>query len=160
MDETIGYAKKGFLDYYDVAKFQLEIDCQEVLEELEKRNKDTKAALKQFEDHLELNESIYLKSMKNLNDFIKENPNLNNLSATELIQRFIQSTLYLRRKDIRVEANKHVVGLFFHANWYLSLNQINFIKFKLLKDELTKDIQLSLDQVFLKNISNIKLIYN
>ena len=71
MDETIGYAKKGFLDYYDVAKFQFEIDCQEVLEELEKRNKDTKAALKQFEDNLELNESIYRKAMKNFNDFIK-----------------------------------------------------------------------------------------
>ena len=103
MDETIGYVKKGFLDYYDIAKFQLEIDCQEVLEELEKRNKDTKAALKQFEDNLELNESIYRKAMKNFNDFIKENPNLDNKSQTELMQRFIQSTLYLRRKDINPE---------------------------------------------------------
>ena len=180
MDETIGYAKKGFLDYYDVAKFQLEIDCQEVLEELEKRKKDTKVALKQFEDNLELNESIYRKAMKNFNDFIKENTTLDNLSATELMQRFIQSTLYLRKKDIdpflfgeddgeeseegvsdTIEqeedgssnvVGKNVVGLFFHANWYLSSNQVNFIKIKLLKNELTKDVQLFLDEVTYRNI--------
>ena len=129
MDETISFVKKGFLDYYDIAKFQLEIDCQEVLEELE----NTKGVLKQFEDNLELNESIYRMAMKNFNDFIKENPNLDNQSQTELKQRFIQSTLYLRRKDINpelfgeddddttdqeedgfsnnIEANKHVVGV-------------------------------------------------
>ena len=69
--------------------------------------------------------------MKNLNDFIKENTNLDNLSATELMQRFIQSTLYLIKKDIepsfygnsiinnKIEAN--VVGVFLHSKWYLSI---------------------------------------
>ena len=36
-----------------VSTMMIQIDCQEVLEELE--NKDTKAALKQFEYFLELN---------------------------------------------------------------------------------------------------------
>ena len=143
-----------------------------MLDELRKRNKDTQEALKQFEDLIAKNESIFEEAMKSLNDSIQ--------SAQELIKRHIQSTIYFKRTDLlpietesedeedqeedvssfKEEANQNVVGVFFHANWYLSSNQINFIKFKFLKNELTKDIQLSLDEVSLKNISNIKLIYN
>ena len=59
------------------------------------------------------------------------------------------------------EANKNVLGVFFHANCFLSANQVNFIKLKLLKEELTKDIQLSLDQVTLERIFyNIEYMSN
>ena len=155
-DEKIGLAKKEMLDYYDVTKYELEIDCQEVLEELRNKNKDYKAVLKQFEDLLELNESIYRKAMQNFNDFIKENNDLDHLCANDMMQKFINSTLYFKSKDNRMgypedEANKKVVGVFVHANRFLSSNKLNFIKIKLLKKELTKDIQLSLDEVNVKN---------
>ena len=225
MDELIYQAKKGIIEYYNESKFQIEIDCQEVLEGLRKRNKDTKEALKQFEDLIAKNESIFEEAMKSLNDSIQ--------SAQELIKRHIQSTIYFKRTDLRSienadddeddsndeedgssdeeeqvgvevdaqdgssekeeeedivdqddgeddsineeetmdqeedgssneeEDNKKFVGVFVHANWFLSANQVNFIKLKLLKEELTKDIQLSLDEVTLERIFyNIEYMSN
>ena len=116
-----------------------EIDCQEVLEDLRQQNKDTKAALKQFEDLIKQNESVFEEAMKSLNDSIQ--------SDSGLIKSHIQSTIYIKRKDVRRIHDKYVAGVFVHANWFLSPNQINFIKIKLLKVEMTKDILLCLDEV-------------
>ena len=157
MDELINQAKEGKIQYYNESKFRLEIECQEVLEELRKKNKKTKGALKQFEYLIEENKNIMNEAMKSIND---------SFSAHEFInKRHIQSTIYFKRTEVRwiesdddqnkeetmdqdeEEAKKNVVGVFVHANWFLSANQLNFIKLKLLKNNLTKDIQLSFDQV-------------
>ena len=58
-DELIYQVKKYIMDYYDIAKFDIEIDYQEVLEEMSKANQDSKEALKKFVELLGINDSVY-----------------------------------------------------------------------------------------------------
>ena len=154
-DELIYQAKKGIIDFYDDTKFdQLEIDCQEVLERLEKNQKDTTDVLKQFEDLLKRNNDVYEMVMNKFNQFTEstELNLINQIGFEELMDRFIHSTVYINRKSFSTCKGKRWdsedgVGVFIHFDWRLTSNQLNYIKFSMLRDELTKDIKLCLDEV-------------
>ena len=79
MDEKSSFTKKGFLDYYDDSSFYKDV-------------------LKQSEENLELNESIYRKAMKNFNDFIKENPDRSRQSKSTWIDLKIYSIHFVSKK--------------------------------------------------------------
>ena len=164
-DELIYQAKKAIMDYYDDTKFQLEIDCQEVLERLEKNQKDTTDVLKQFEDLLKRNNDVYETVMNQFNQFIEniEENLLNQMSLNELMDKFIQSTIYINRKTFSTKKwirnreqrwdSEDGVGVFVHFGLHLTPNQLNFIKVCMLREEFKKDIKLCLDEVIniLKN---------
>ena len=158
-DELIYQAKKAIMDYYDDTKFQLEIDCQEVLERLEKNQKDTTDVLKQFEDLLKRNNDVYETVMNQFNQFIEniEENLLNQMSLNELMDKFIQSTIYINRKTHITYTESTLfkprwdsedgVGVFIHFGFHLNSNQLNLIKLIILRDEFTKDIKLCLNEV-------------
>ena len=163
-DELIYQAKKAIMDLYDDTKFELEIDCQEVLERLEKNQKDTTDVLKQFEDLIKRNNDVYEMVMNKFNQFIEniEENLLNQMSLKELMDKFIQSTIYINRKTHATESSityckqrwdsEDGVGVFIHFGLHLTPNQLNLIKVIILRDEFKKDIKLCLDEVnMLKN---------
>ena len=140
------------MDYYDIAKFDIEIDCQDVLEEMSKANKDSKETLKKFEELLQINDGVYRQTMGKFNEFLVNLENIANKSKDELIQMFIKSTFYIIRKDILIVEDDEIVdenkvGSFFQFNWFLNKKQLDYIKVFRLKDELKKDIELCLDEV-------------
>ena len=158
-DELIYQAKKAIMDYYDDTKYQLEIDCQEVLKELEKNQKDTTNVLKQFEDLIKRNNDVYETVMNQFNQFIEniEENLLNQMSLKELMDKFIQSTIYINRKTYATKSWEGIheqrwdsedgVGVFIHFGFHLNSNQLNLIKLILLRDEFKKDIKLCLNEV-------------
>ena len=91
-DELIYQVKKYIMDYYDIAKFDIEIDCQDILEEMSKANQDSKEALKKFVDLLQTNHSVYRQTMDKFNEFLVNLENIANKSKDELIRMFIKST--------------------------------------------------------------------
>ena len=157
-DELIYQAKKAIMDYYDDTKFQLEIDCQEVLERLEKNQKDTTDVLKQFEDLIKRNNDVYETVMNQFNQFIEniEENLLNQMSLKELMDKFIQSTIYINRKTHKTKSwilnneqrwdSEDGVGVFIHFGFHLTPNQLNFIKIIIFR-ELRDDIKLCLNEV-------------
>ena len=156
-DELIYQAKKAIMDYYDDTKFQLEIDCQEVLERLEKNQKDTTDVLKQFEDLIKRNNDVYETVMNQFNQFIEniEENLLNQMSLNELMDKFIQSTIYINRKTYKNLGpiyekrwdSEDGVGVFIHFGFHLNSNQLNLIKLIMLREEVKKDIKLCLNEV-------------
>lgn len=149
----ISEVKQAILDCYDETKYRIEIDCQEVLEELRKRNQDTKLVLNRFEHSLELNENHLNEALNRFNEFIKNPDNLANKTKPELIKTHVHSTIYLKYKDIRKEEayeDEANVGMLFHFDWFINKNQINFIKVKMLKRKITKNIEFCLDEEFIR----------
>ena len=162
-DELIYQSKKGIIDFYDDTKFELEIDCQEVLERLEQKQKDTTNILKQFVDLLKRNNDVYEIVMNQFNQFIEstEENLLNQSSLNELMDQFIQSTVYISRishlnnaKSYQLKwGSEDGVGVFIHCDYRLTPNQLNFIKVRMIRDEFNKDIKLCLDEVNFENIN-------
>ena len=160
-DELIYQAKKAIMDYYDDTKFELEIDCQEVLERLRQKDNDTTKCLKQFIDLLKQNNDVYEKVMNEFNQFIDstEENLLNQMSFKELMDQFIKSTVYINRithltniRSINMNfkqrwASEDGVGVFMQFDFHLTPNQLNFIKIHMLRDEFKKDIKLCLNEV-------------
>ena len=151
-DELIYQVKLYIMDYYNIAKFDIEIDCQEVLEEMSEANQDSKTALKKFEELLQINDGVDRQTMNKFNEFLVNLENIANKSKDELIQMFIKSTFYIIRKDILIVEDDEIVdenkvGSFFQFNWFLNKKQLDYIKVIRLKDELKKDIEFCLDEV-------------
>ena len=177
-DQLICETKIAIMDSYDDTKYKIEIDCQDVLKSLSDKNKDTKDVLKQFEHSLKLNEDIHNHTMLRFNDYIANEENLENKTKADLMKIHMHSTLYLIRKDMRKksEFNQTIeednedetieeeggVNALFHCNWFLDENQINYFKVRWLKRELTKDINLCLNEVNykLKYFFKITFVFN
>ena len=174
-DELIYEAKKAIMDFYDDTKFQLENDCQEVLERLKKKQKDSTKVLKQFVDLLKRNNDVYEIVMNKFNQFIEHTEEIlvTQSSFKELMDRFVQSTFYINRKthiskiwrniNFRVRPKLQVhqqrwdsedgVGVFIYCDFHLDPNQLNFIKVCMLRGECKKDIKLCLNEVNFENIN-------
>ena len=132
-DELIYQVKKYIMDYYDIAKFDIEIDCQDVLEEMRKANQDSKEALKKFEDLLQINANVYRQSMDKFNELVGNLENIANKSKDELIRMFIKSTFYFKRNDIHIYVDNEIVdensvGVFFQFDYFLNKKQLDYIK--------------------------------
>ena len=147
-DQLIYETKIAIMDLYDDTKYAIEIDCQEVLNKLRDQNKDTKEVLSQFEGLLKQNNNIYEQTMLRFNAYIEnvEEEYLASKTKEDLIKSHVHSTLYLVKKDLQ-ETSEDGVGVLFHCNWFLDINQANFIRACRFKKKLKKDIRVSLNEV-------------
>ena len=161
-DILIEAVRQGITEYYDIVKFDMETDCQDVLERERVKRKSTRVTLRKFESLMQQNELILNSALDTFNAFFdnhKETSMLANQNPFDLIQSFIQSTIYIQRIHLR-QADKFDpkptpqydplnwgVGALVHFDWFLNEKQLSLIKVLLLKDDYKMNIKLCLDEV-------------
>ena len=146
-DFKIEKTKNEMNNYYDAIKNLIDIQGQIVLEKIRNANRCQEVSLATYLKFINRIESIQNGVMRKFNLFVESNAEkAQNMSKEELFRSHVESIVFLNYEDLTESAGDEV-GVFVHLAWFLKQNQIDFIKKTLMKEELTKDLQITLNEV-------------
>ena len=146
-DFKIEKTKNDMNNYYDAIKSLIDIQGQIVLEKIRNANRCQEVSLATYLKFINQIESIQNGVMKKFNLFVENNAEkAQNMSKEELFRSHVESIVFLNYEELKQSAGDEI-GVFIHLAWFLSQNQIDFIKKTLMKEELTNDLQITLNEV-------------
>ena len=147
--EKINFEIKNEINlYYDLIKGDIDYFCQSKICKMEQNEMDTKEVKAIYLKWIKIVETIQNKVMDAFKNFISIQSNLFNKSKLDLLHSHLKSVMFIPEKDISERKQwQFPLGLLIQCDWWLSANQLDFIRSHLVKPELWKNIKLCLEEV-------------
>ena len=140
-DFKIEKTKNEINEYYKEIKNEIDIQGQTVLAKIRKANRFQEASLKTYLKSIHRIQSIQNCVMRKFNLFVEYNAEkVKNMSKEELFRSHVESIVLTKYEELKDDSAGDEIGVLIYSDWHLSQNQIDFIKIKLIKQYLAKDL--------------------